>query len=314
MITHKVKEARQVGDRLTVLRGGKSLIEGVAPTSIDDELLVATMVGREVPPLPSERERASISTVALEVSGLVVPGDAGRSGISGLDLQVLAGEVMGIAGVAGSGQLELADALAGIGTVKSGTICVSGRAVKSAEPRAVLAAGIVSVPEDPVSQWVIYGLNVVEHVALSLVRGWIDRGEHRRRFGIDWSEVRKTVKRLDEKAELRMAAPHRQVATLSGGNIQRVLLTQVLGTEAAVYVLAYPNRGLDIASARQVHELIMRRRAAGAAVILISEDLDELISVCDRIAVLHNGKLSGVREAHATDRSELGHLMLVEVA
>ena len=165
----------------------------------------------------------------------------------------------------------------------------------------------MTVPEDPLSDWVVPGLSVLEHAAL----GRVGTGRAARRgLGINWDTERRAAEALDQKADLRMAAAHRQVGTLSGGNIQRVLLTQVLGAEAPVYVLAYPTRGLDVASTRQVHELILGRRASGAAVLLISEDLDELAQVSDRIAVLHDGRIAGIRDAATATRAELGNLML----
>lgn len=126
---------------------------------------------------------------------------------------------------------------------------------------------------------------------------------------MDWRGVRATVLRLDERASLHMAGAEREVATLSGGNIQRVVLSHVLGRPARVYVLCYPNRGLDVASCRQVHELMLQRRSEGAAIVLISEDLDELRQLSDRIAVVHDGHLSGFADPSAS-AAEIGELML----
>jgi simple sugar transport system ATP-binding protein len=311
IITHKLREARQVADRVTVLRGGKSVVEGIDPTSIDDGELIEAMVGRAVPPLPSSRPAVIESPQpALELRGLAVAGQSGRVGLRGLDLTVVPGEILGIAGVAGSGQRELGDALAGARAPHAGSIVVDGVEVQPGEPLAARRAGISCLPEDPVSEWVVPGLTIVEHLALGALKR-MEPG--RSRLGMDWNRLRATSQELDASAELHMAAPDRQVSTLSGGNIQRVLLTEVLTTPAKVYVLAYPTRGLDIASCRQVHELMLQRRREGSAVVLVSEDLDELIQLSDRIAVLHDGDLAGIVTASA-GTAEIGRMMLGAVA
>lgn len=309
IITHKLREARQVADRISVLRGGRSVVEGILPDSIEDGDLIEAMVGRAVPALPTTRAHTDRDVAALELRGLRVPGDGGRAGLRGLDLTAHRGEILGIAGVAGSGQRELAEALQGATAWTAGEILVEARPM-SPEPTAALRAGIVCVPEDPIAEWVVPGLSIVENIALArLGRPAVDGAQHRRRAGMDWGAVRAEIGDLDRHASLRMAAGEREVATLSGGNIQRVVLTHVLGRSATVYVLCYPNRGLDVASCRQVHELMLQRRAAGAAIVLISEDLDELRQLSDRIAVLHDGHLAGLVAPTAT-LAELGELML----
>ncbi len=305
MITHKLNEARQMGDRVSVLRGGRTVVEGVEPSTLDDEQLVEAMVGRAVPALPSTRIAVPSEIVpALSVRGLRVPGDGGRQGVVAVDLDVAPGEVVGIAGVAGSGQRELTDAVLGARSWRAGTVTIAGQPVAKADPRLALAAGAAGVPEDPVGQWVVPGMTVLEHLALARIT--TDRDG----LGVNWAATTTAAAGLEAHAQLSMAAVTRQVASLSGGNIQRVLLTQVLATPASLYVLSYPSRGLDVASTRRVQELILERRASGAGVLLVSEDLDELMELSDRIVVLHAGRVAGVRHARATDRIELGHLMV----
>jgi len=317
MITHKLHEAREIADRVSVLRGGRTVVEGEPPTNFNDAELVEAMVGRAVPALPAERGTIPSTVPALKLVKLRVPGDGGRAGVVDLDLEVAQGEIVGIAGVAGSGQRELADAVVGARAWTSGEIIVAGAPLTRPDPRQAIAAGASGVPEDPVGDWVVPGLSVLEHLALAAMKlhqhapseTWAHRPK-----GLDWPGARRTARRLDEAANLRMAGVERQVATLSGGNIQRVLLTQVLGSTARLYVLSYPNRGLDVASTRQVQQLILAKREAGAGILLISEDLDELMELSDRIAVLHGGHVAGIRAAGATDRFELGHLMVGSAA
>ncbi len=303
MITHKVKEARAVANRMTVLRGGRTVIESVDAGQLKDDELVEAMVGRAVPPLPHDRSKPREGAPVLEIRDLHVPGDGGRAGLVGVNLGVAPGEIVGIAGVAGSGQRELVDALAGARPWKSGQISVRGVELHRGLPSSALKAGVATVPEDPIAEWVVPGLSVLEHMALA---GVGDSG----RVSMDWSAVRRSAESLAEEADLRMASSERQVATLSGGNVQRVLLTRALAPGSAVYVLAYPNRGLDVASCRQVHELVLRRRDAGAGIVFVSEDLDELMMLCDRIVVLHDGRIAGDTTPAATNRSELGRMML----
>ncbi|MDQ1726645.1 MAG: ral nucleoside transport system ATP-binding protein [Frankiaceae bacterium] len=307
MITHKLKEARQVADRLTVLRGGRVILEGVEPHTVTDEQLVEAMVGRAVAELPTSRVSVVSEQPMLDISGLGVPGDGGRPGIVDFDLIAFPGEVIGIAGVAGSGQRELTDALAGARAWSGGTVTVKGTTLDRADPRAAMRAGIGCVPEDPVAQWLVPGMSVVEQIGLSRIKESGEPG--RRALGMDWGRIRAHTAQLNAAAGLHMAQADRQVATLSGGNIQRVVLSQVLAAPANVYVLSYPNRGLDVASCRQVHELILQRRDEGATVLLVSEDLDELMQLSDRIAVLLDGRLAGIRRPAETDRADLGRLM-----
>ncbi len=310
MITHKLNEAREIADRLTVLRAGKTVVEGRKTPTIDDEELVEAMVGRAVPALPSARIAVTMRTPALKTTRLRVPGDGGRAGVVDLDLEVAEGEIVGVAGVAGSGQRELADAVVGARAWSGGDIEIAGRRLEHPDPRLALAAGANGVPEDPVGDWVVPGQSVLEHFALAGLKEHAAQSDgDRRKRGLDWAGTRKRAAKLEGAAQLRMAGVERQVATLSGGNIHRVLLTQVLGSGAKLYVLSYPDRGLDVASTRQVQNLIVDRRQAGAGILLISEDLDELMELSDRIAVLNGGHLAGICDARSTDRFELGRLM-----
>ncbi len=324
MITHKLNEARAIADRVTVLRGGRTIVEGAQTATLDDGQLIEAMVGRAVPTLPAERVAVTSASFVLRTTKLRVPGDGGRAGVVDLDLEVAAGEIVGVAGVAGSGQRELADAVVGARAWTGGDIEIGTRRLQGSDPRLALGAGAAVIPEDPVADWVVPGLTVLEHLALAGLKTRprppgqtvpdAPPPARRRRRGLDWAATRLTALELERSAQLHMAAVERQVATLSGGNIQRVLLTQVLGGGATLYVLSYPNRGLDVASTRQVQQLILDRRQAGAGILLISEDLDELMELSDRIAVLHGGHLAGICDARSTNRAELGRLMVGSAA
>jgi ABC-type uncharacterized transport system ATPase subunit len=275
------------------------------PTAYDDRALVEAMVGRTVPALPATRPapRRDAPT-ALELHGVSARGDGGHLALKDVDLTIAAGELVGVAGVSGNGQRELYEVALGLRELEGGRVLVAGTDLAGGGPRAAIDAGGVGIPEDPVADAVVPGLSVAEHMALA------DLKSVRRGLGIDWAKVRARLAGLDEKTGLRMAGAHRTVADLSGGNIQRVVLTRALGGDAKLVVAAYPSRGLDVATTRRTQELLLERRAAGAGVLVISEDVDELLELSDRILVLHDGQVAGIVRPGEADRYAIGELML----
>jgi len=306
IITHKLHEARAIADRVTVLRGGKVILQGVDPTSLDDRQLIGAMVGRTVPALPAVRPAPKPdATPALELRGVSVKGDRGHLALCDVDLTVFSGELVGVAGVSGNGQRELYEVAMGLRSAANGTVLVAGTELTArGGPRSALAAGAVGIPEDPVTDSVVPGLTIAEHMALG------DLKVPRKGLGIDWSAVRRRLTTQDEETQLRMAAHTRQVASLSGGNIQRVILTRELARASTLVVAAYPSRGLDVATTRRTQELLLERRAAGAGVLMISEDVDELLELADRVLVLHAGLVAGIVRPSEADRYTIGELML----
>jgi simple sugar transport system ATP-binding protein len=301
IVTHKLDEVRAIADRATVLRGGRTVLENVRPADFTDAELVEAMVGRTVADLRRRPGRGA-GAPALELRGVDCVGDKGHMALEGIDLTVAAGELVGIAGVAGSGQRELCEVALGLRRPAAGTVSVAGVEVRS--PADAIAAGSASVPEDPVEDSVVGRLNVLEHMVLS------GRPLPSRRLGIDWRGVHRRTRQDDERLGLRMAPTHRKVSELSGGNIQRVVLTRELALDATLLVAAYPSRGLDVANVRRTQELLLERRDAGAGVLMVSEDLDELMSMADRILVMHAGRISGEVHVDAFDRQHIGSLMI----
>ncbi|MEZ5143277.1 MAG: ATP-binding cassette domain-containing protein [Acidimicrobiales bacterium] len=241
---------------------------------------------------------------ALELHGVTVRHGRERPALDQVDLTVEAGELVGVAGISGNGQRELFEVALGLLAPTAGTVRITGSDLKAGGVRDAIARGASNVPEDPVEDAVVPGLTVAEHMALG------DLGRFRRRLGIDWKGVRDELVVLDEHTGLSVAAADRKVSTLSGGNIQRVMLVRALGHDHPLVVAAYPSRGLDIATTRRTQELLLEQCAGGAGVLLISEDLDELLELSDRIAVLHHGRVAGVVTPGATDQYEIGQLML----
>ncbi|MFN8040901.1 MAG: ABC transporter ATP-binding protein [Acidimicrobiales bacterium] len=305
IITHKLHETRAIADRASVLRRGRSVLDNVDLAAYDDDALVEAMVGRRVPPLPAERARVQHDRpAALELRGITVRHGKEQPALAEVDLTVEAGELVGIAGISGNGQRELFEVALGLLHPSSGTVRVAGEDLKAGAVRDAIARGASNVPEDPVEDAVVPGLSVAEHMALG------DLARFRRGLGINWKAVREELAVLDAHTGLSVAAADRVVSTLSGGNIQRVMLVRALGHDHPLVVAAYPSRGLDIATTRRTQELLLEQCAGGAGVLLISEDLDELLELSDRIAVLHHGRIAGVVTPGATDQYEIGQLML----
>jgi ABC-type uncharacterized transport system ATPase subunit len=305
IITHKLREARAVADRCTILRGGKLILGSVPPNDLTDTELIEAMVGRSVPALPSERVAVPEGAIpALALKGVTLKNKGSRPLLDGVDLEVRAGELVGIAGVAGNGQKELYEVALGLKTPDAGTVTIAGQTARHLTPRVAHSEGAAAVPEDPITDAVVPGLSVLEHVALD------DLKPFRKGLGIDWKKAGEHLAELDARTGLRVAAPQRVVSTLSGGNIQRVMLVRALGSPARLVIAAYPSRGLDIASTRRTQELLLEQRAAGAGVLLISEDLDELFELSDRIAVVHHGAVVGIVDPRDADRYQVGQLML----
>ena len=305
VITHKLRETRSIADRATVLRGGKLIVGGQPPGDFTDEELIEAMVGKAVPALPGDRPAPLAgSPAALEVSGLTVHGDSGHVA---LDRTSRSGwrraSSSASPGCPATARRELYEAVLGLRAPSTGTIAIGGT-TPGRGPRAAIAAGAVGLPEDPLTDAVVPGMTVLQHLALG--------GTPLPRKGpiIDWRRARSEADGLDSARELNLAALDRPVATLSGGNVQRVLYTRLVTTEACLLVAAYPSRGLDIATVRAGQEQLLDRRAAGAGVLMISEDLDELLEMADRIVVLHGGAVAGIVRPHETDRREVGRLML----
>ncbi|MCB0960395.1 MAG: ATP-binding cassette domain-containing protein [Acidimicrobiales bacterium] len=306
LITHKLAETRAVADRATVLRGGTMVLSAVDPRALSDDELVEAMVGSVPPPLPAHRKPALAGDPALVVAGVSARSADGHAHIRDISFEVRPGELVGIAGVSGNGQRELLDAVLGVLPLEEGEIRIGGTDIgRHGHPRKALRAGAVVVPEDPVNDAVVGGLAVLEHLPLN-GRKLPTRGP-----SVNWGAVRRLVADSDVSSRLSMAPLSRQVATLSGGNIQRVVLTRTfLVDDPTLVVVAYPSRGLDIASVRATQQLLLERRAAGAGVLMVSEDLDELLELADRIVVLHHGHVAGIVDPTETDRQAIGRLML----
>jgi len=305
LITHKLADVRAMCDRVTVLRGGVVQMDGIDPSTLSDAKLVEAVVGRHLPQIrPRPRQLPVDPTPALEAVEIDVEAERGRLVLHGVSLTIERGEVVGVAGVSGSGQRELAEVALALRSIRSGSLQVLGFDMCDGRPDKALDAGAAGVSEDPLATDVVHGLTVTEHMALSRLE------VPKRALGYDWRALERAVDALPEAHTLKIAEGRRLLSTLSGGNVQRVLLCRALARDPGLIVAAYPTRGLDLANVMATQEMLLRRARDGAGVLLMSEDLDELFLMSDRIVVLHGGRVVASVDPERTERHDVGSLML----
>jgi len=303
-ISHKLHEVMAVSDRVTVLRDGRS-VATVDTSASTRESLAALMVGRELNTYARPDDGREVGELLLEVDGLTAAGDRGTDAVHDVTLNVHAGEILGIAGVAGNGQRELAEAVTGMRPLTGGAIRVGGKAVRAGDPRAAIKAGIAHVPEDRLHTGVAPSLSISSNVVLKSYRedenslGPFLRFRHIR----DWAV--ELIRRYDVKAP----GPSASARQLSGGNLQKVVLAREFSGHPRVLVIAAPTRGLDVGAIETVHAHLRDAAAAGVAILLISEDLDELLTLSDRIAVIYEGRIVGEVAAEHAVVGEIGLMM-----
>jgi simple sugar transport system ATP-binding protein len=302
-ISHKLDEVLAVADRITVLRRGRVVATTDARSS-DRHGLARLMVGREVE-FKVNRPPATPGHAVLSVEGLRAQGDRGLPALAGVDLQICEGEILGVAGVAGNGQRELAEVITGLRPASGGQVRLWGRAMTGHSPRQMVAAGVAHVPEDRIGTGLIPSLDIVDNLILKNYRQPpVAQGPFLNGYAASaFSD------RLIE--EYNVATPGRtvRVGLLSGGNQQKVLLARELAGEPRLLVAVHPTRGVDIGATEAIHQLLIAQRARGAAILLISEDLDELLALSDRITVLYEGRIMGTVDAATADIAHLGQLM-----
>src|SRR4051812_23600578 len=303
-ISHKLHEVKAVSDRVTVLRDGKT-IDTVPTAAATQRSLAALMVGREVS-LATRVERGNeIGEPVLEVASLWAPGDRGGDALRGIDLTLRAGEILAIAGVAGNGQRELAEAITGMRTPSRGEIVLGGSRLRGGDARAAIAAGMAHVPEDRLHTGVAPSLPISSNVVLKSYRtGRVTRGPLLR-----LRAIRTYAAELIHRYDVRGGGPDLPARHLSGGNLQKVVLAREFEGSPRVLVVASPTRGLDVAAIETVHRYLRDAASNGVGVLLISEDLDEIRALADRIAVIYEGAIVGELDAAAATVEELGLLM-----
>jgi simple sugar transport system ATP-binding protein len=303
-ISHKLHEVMSVADRVTVLRRGRS-VATMATADTSPAALAALMVGREVEAPRREREGAARGDLALELERVTAEGDRGSPAVRDVTLRVRAGEIVGVAGVAGNGQRELAEAIAGMRPLRAGAVRVLGRALRAGDPRDAIARGLAYVPEDRLATGVSPSLPIAANVVLkSYRRPPASTGPLLRP-----RRIRQLAEALIARYDVKAPGPQTPARQLSGGNLQKVVLGREFSGEPRVLVAAAPTRGLDVGAIVAVHGVLREAAARGVAILLISEDLDEILALADRVAVMYEGEVVGEADARAASVEELGLLM-----
>jgi simple sugar transport system ATP-binding protein len=246
-----------------------------------------------------------VGEVVLALDGVCADGDRGVPAVSEVSLEVRRGEIVAIAGVAGNGQRELSETIVGMRPATKGTVEVGGRRVRSGDPRSAIRAGVAYVPEDRLGTGVAPTMSIASNLVLkSYRRAPVSRGPFLR-FG----RIRDLALRAIDKYDVRTSGPDEPAWQLSGGNLQKVVLSREFSGEPAVLVAASPTRGLDVSSIETVHAYLREAASTGVGVLLLSEDLDEILALADRIAVMYEGGIAGERDARSATVEELGLLM-----
>lgn len=303
LITHKLHEVMAVADRVVVLRGGK-LVGTTSPKETNEAGLAQMMVGRSVV-LQVNRTEAKQGAVVLEVKGLQVRDDRKILSVKGVDLVLHKGEILGVAGVEGNGQRELVEAICGMRHREAGDVLINGVATKDMAPHSVHEAGISHVPEDREKHGLVANYSIADNLVLNqfdqapFAKGWV------RNLG----EVAKNAEQLVEKFDIRTPSAFNPASSLSGGNKQKVVVARELSQELPVLVAAQPTRGVDVGSIEFIHNQLISARDNGAGVLLVSAELDEILSLSDRIAVMSGGKIVAIVDSKDADRNYIGRLM-----
>ena len=302
-ITHKLDEVFAVADRVTVLRKGR--VVGTLPiTEADRGRLAQMMVGRGVDSVLPARTPVGHED-ALAVEDLWVRDNRGLPSVRGLSLAVRSGEIVGIAGVAGNGQSELVETLAGLRPAESGAVRVLGRDVTNRSSRAIHESGVAHIPEERIAMGIVSQMSVAENLVLNRYR----YPPFSRGLVLDAGVIGQSATRLIAEYGIATPGPATPARLLSGGNVQKLILARELSADPAVIVAMHPTYGLDIGATQQIHTLLVRRRDEGAGILLVSEDLEEIFALSDRIIVLFDGQNMGSTLPGEVDRETIGLMM-----
>ena len=303
LITHKLDEIRAVADRVTVIRRGKS-IQTVSIEGATNKDLAEMMVGRSVS-FVTEKEEAQPKEVVLQISDLVVNENRGVPAVKELSLDVRAGEIVGIAGIDGNGQSELIQAITGLRKVKSGSIKIKGQEVVGFSPRKITEMNVSHVPEDRHRDGLVLEMMLSENIALQTYYK-----EPLSKNGVlNYNQINSYARKLMEEFDVRAANEIVPASALSGGNQQKAIIAREVDRNPDLLIVSQPTRGLDVGAIEYIHKRLIAERDKGKAVLVVSFELDEILNLSDRIAVIHDGKIQGIVKPSETNKQELGILM-----
>ena len=303
LITHKLDEIRAVSDRVTVIRRGKSIetVEIAGATNAD---LAEMMVGRSVS-FKTEKQEAQPKEVILSIKDLVVNENRGVPAVKNLSLDVRAGEIVGIAGIDGNGQSELIQAITGLRKIESGSVELKGQSIVGLHPRQITEMSVGHVPEDRHRDGLVLEMMISENIALQTYYK-----EPLSKKGIlNYTNIIDYAKKLMQEFDVRAANEIVPASALSGGNQQKAIIAREIDRNPDLLIVSQPTRGLDVGAIEYIHKRLIQERDNGKAVLVVSFELDEILNVSDRIAVIHDGKIQGIVTPETTNKQELGVLM-----
>jgi general nucleoside transport system ATP-binding protein len=308
LITHKLREALHIAQQITVLRRGR-VVATVTPAEVSETDLARLIVGRDAQPARS-RSATEPGEVCLAVTALSATNDRGLPAVREVSLAVRCGEIVGVAGVAGNGQRELAEVIMGLRPASAGRVWIAGEDLTNASPRTLLSRGVSYIPEDRRGVGLALRASILDNLLLKSYRN----------AGLGWGPFLKP-RAAQREGEQRLSAlpvhvPHLNApaSVLSGGNQQRLLLCRELSGQPTLLIACQPTRGLDVGAVASFHDLLLAQRQRGCAILLIAEDLDELFTLSDRIAVMHAGHIVAAVNRDEANRAAIGLLMAGEAA
>jgi len=302
-ITHKLKEVMAVADRITVLRLGRT-VGTVEPSKTDPQHLASLMVGRDVN-LVVAKKPATPGNPVLEVNDMIALDDRGNVAVNGVTFDVRAGEVLGVAGVQGNGQTELVYALTGLRPPAAGSIRILGQDVSKANPRQITEKGVAHVPEDRQKHGLVLSFPVSDNIALNTYY----LSPFAKGVNMQQGAILAASEELVDQFDVRTPNVHVNVSTLSGGNQQKVIVAREFSRPIKLLIASQPTRGLDVGSIEYIHSRIIQKRDEGTAVLVVSSELDEILALSDRIAVMYKGQILDIVSARGTNKKHLGLLM-----
>lgn len=302
-ITHKLKEVLEIADRITVFRNGK-VVGTTTPGQSTEASLANMMVGRDVI-LTVDKKPAKPGEVVLDVAEVQVMDDRHLMAVNGVSFQIRAGEILGVAGVQGNGQKELVEALTGLRSLTSGKVFLLGKDISRASPRAIREAGTAHVPEDRQRDGLVLSFPIKDNLVLNTYY----EPPFAQGLNLNGGEIIKTAEQRVKQFDIRTPSIFIPASNLSGGNQQKVIVAREFSRPIKLLIAAQPTRGLDVGSIEYIHGQIVRKRDEGCGVLLVSPELDEIMSLSDRIAVMFGGKILDIIPAKEATKEGLGLLM-----
>ncbi|MEQ3590235.1 ABC transporter ATP-binding protein [Bacillus albus] len=303
LITHKLKEIMEVCDRCTIIRKGKG-IGTVDVAETDEHKLAELMVGRQVN-FKTEKIEAKPMEEVLSIANLIIHDTRKLPAVKGLDLTVRAGEIVGIAGIDGNGQSELIEAITGLRKVESGSIAIKGKEITNWPVRRITEEGIGHIPEDRHKHGLVLDFSVRDNIVLQTYY----KNPFSKKGILNFSKITEKAKALIEQFDVRTPGEHTLARALSGGNQQKAIIAREVDRNPDLLIAAQPTRGLDVGAIEFIHKKLIEQRDNGKAVLLLSLELDEILNVSDRVAVIYEGKIVAIVDAKETNEQQLGLLM-----